>query len=560
MKLLPHKTKKKVPFFFLRVISLLFLCVLVSRNVYAADATLFVSPIVGTYISGDIFTLSVQVSSAGQSINAIEGKLQYDPKELEVIGVDSATSIISSWTDPPAFTNERGEISFAGLLATSTVVDRGEVLKFSLRAVRTGAVHVYIGTGAAIHAADGTGGNILTALSGGTYNIVPKDNGLGQDELEGADSGTTATGGEVLGAATGTIITSTTHPDQDAWYNSTTSTIMWDMPPTATRALLSLNKNTDGDGVIPYDTSVHEKTIKNIGEGISYVHLTREFSDGHIDTTHYRLQIDLSPPRAFTISEKPRNDTADPNIVILIEATDTLSGIDHYDVVIDQKSSVTWIDDGSHEYHVPALAVGAHDVLLSVFDKAGNSASSRLQFSVEYLPTPVLGIVDEKSSEGGQLKLSIQAPPSSSQHVSIAHGDETPIVEESTVDATSHTTFTSTLRLLPGAYHIIATAYDKEGRVSRASEQLTITVAPSFLGVIKRHPLIPIALFALITFAIIWWIFLRRMQSTQVDHNLYDTPEHRDIPKAVAPRREQGIQGAVVLEKKQSARFSATRL
>ena len=245
--------------------------------VFASDATLFLSPITGTYITGDVFTISVNVDSGGAAVNAIEGKLEYDPKELTVIDIDTTSPIVTSWVQQPTFDNSSGVISFGGSLATSTVLSRQSVFKFRLRGERSGEFRVRFITGAAIHAADGTGGNIVSTLSNGIYAIVPSVSD--PDVVVTVPTVESSSLGEVLGAATGTSVMSSTHPDQNTWYPLATSSLSWDLPLGLSAVRLSLDKKPNGQGVVEYAPTVHDKVINKIRDGVSYFHLTRIYQD-----------------------------------------------------------------------------------------------------------------------------------------------------------------------------------------------------------------------------------------------------------------------------------------
>ncbi len=543
------------------------------RISYASDAALFVSPITATYTTGEIATLSVVVTSGGESINAVEGKLEYDPKEIAVLSVDASSSALTSWTIYPTFDNTKGELSFAGLLSTSTVLSRGQIFKFSLKTLRSGEMHIRIGSGAAVHAADGTGGNILTSLHEGVYNVIPSENvsdatSPSDNTLLPSTATTSATtSGEVLGAATGTPLISSTFPDQDVWYSTTTGVFSWSSPAGVVSVLFSLNKKPTGDGTITYEPTLHEKTIKNIDQGISYVHFTEMYADGSKKTTNYRVKIDTAPPTGVTVSEKPRSDSADPNIVVLTTATDTISGIYHYEFAIDGKNSLTWNDDGSHEAHLPLQSVGTHELVMNVFDGARNSASGRLQFTIGYLPAPTASLSAKKFTEGDKLSLTINATPNSHQSVSIARGEESPSIEEFVVDASGQGHFMSATLLQPGTYHVWVVAHDSHGAISKESDHLEVLVDASLVGIIKRHQMIPIAIIGLIFLCFGSWMIWQRMRSDEQGDETQDEEEdddeneddHHGTQVRTQPVPTVG-RGTVVLGKREPVRMPVTRL
>jgi hypothetical protein len=533
---------------------------------FAADATLYVSPITGTYTIGATIPLRIMVSSAGDPVNAVEGKLTYDPKEIEVIDASKDGSVLSSWTIAPVYDNEAGTLSFGGLLATSTVLDRGLVVAFTVRAKRSGDVRMHFATGAAVHAADGTGGNLLSTLNGGIYAITPKEGVLASTSMpifdeedpvvslesdEHLATSSDEVSGEVLGVATGTPITSTTHPDQALWYALATSTINWEIPEGLARVRLALDKKPVGEGVVPYEVPKHEKILTNLDDGVWYVHLTREFIDGHTDTNAYRLNIDTTPPLNVTVSEKPRDSSTNPNVIFLMSATDTSSGIEHYVFVLDDETAVSWVDDGTHAYHTQALKVGTHKLVVSTVDRAGNKSDEvQVQFSVEYLETPALASDTKQFTEGDHLTLSLSAVPNAVVGINIEGGGQT-ANEEFTVDANGRGQFTSKLILSPGAYEVWGIARNAQGALSRDSERMHIEVSPSFIGIVKRHPFIPVAVVAFFVFLFFMRAVLRRLRSGEgvfgVNDDIEDDEDDNEEVPHSPPIARSVSSGAVVL-------------
>lgn len=183
---------------------LLLLCFFCFTSFASADATLFVSPVTGNYVHGDEMRVAVMLSSADMPVNAAEGTLEYDPKEFRLERIDTNGSAIVSWTKMPAVDDSPGIISFAGAFASGHAAAREKLFDIVLVPLRSGELRLRWGSGAAIHAADGTGGNIVSALSGGVYLIEPKNSTPEfSEESMGAPTETLATSdatGEVLGA------------------------------------------------------------------------------------------------------------------------------------------------------------------------------------------------------------------------------------------------------------------------------------------------------------------------------------------------------------------------
>ena len=535
---------------------------LLFSSVYAADATLYLSPPAGTYTVNDHAMIRVFVSSDGAPISGVEGTLTFDPLKMNVVSVSHEASVLTSWPTPPSFDNEKGEIYFGGVMSTSTVLDRGHIMSVVITPLRAEDFRLAFASGAAILAGDGTGGNIVSSLKPGDYTGIPRGEYVASPALmssvlleygssstpseitaaESEEIGTSTENstdeGEVLGTTTKReIITSPSHPDQNAWYAFASSTLMWDTPEGVVSLRLSLNKKPDGGGIVHYNMPMNEKIINNIPEGVQYFHLTREWSDGHTDDATYQLQTDMTPPAGLTLTEKPRDDTTDPRVVLLISATDTLSGVEQYEITIDNNAPLTWTPDEAGEYHVPPLSPGAHEIMVRAIDKAGNAASARLSFSIEYLPAPILSLNDEKRVEGMHFSGNITATPNGIATLYIKRGTEL-TQEEIPLPREGSASFTSVLTLLPGAYEVWVITHDARGAISPESEHVTFEATPSWLGIIKRHPLIPIVTIIFVAFLFSMRFFWKKMNAPGHPDDNDDIVD--EIHQTSHPRQSEG--------------------
>jgi hypothetical protein len=167
--------------------------------VFAADATMEISPSVGTYNVYEDVTLHVTVTSNGKFVNAVEGRLSFNPKELTVTHVTHDDSPVTSWTQEPSVDSELGTVLFGGALATSTRLAGTTILTLRVRPERVGEMRLRFEGGAAIISADGLGTNVLTGFKSGKYRIQPEEF---SDEAVAATPASTPALGEVLGVAT----------------------------------------------------------------------------------------------------------------------------------------------------------------------------------------------------------------------------------------------------------------------------------------------------------------------------------------------------------------------
>jgi hypothetical protein len=97
----------------------------------ADAASLKLSPSTGIYTAGKSFTISVALNTDGKSVNAADGKLTFNPKELQVVSVSRASSIFNLWTEEPSFSNTQGTIAFGGGSPTGYKGTSGAILNIT---------------------------------------------------------------------------------------------------------------------------------------------------------------------------------------------------------------------------------------------------------------------------------------------------------------------------------------------------------------------------------------------------------------------------------------------
>lgn len=495
------------------------------RTAYAADASLFLSPPAGSGIIGEEFPVRVFLSTGGATVNAVEGKIIFDPDALEVKSVTVEDSALPSWTSAPTFDNASGTISWSGVAASGVSGDRVPVLTIFLTAHRVEESSVRFATGAAVLSADGSGTNILTAMNGGVYAGVPKETlPISVDDtknsavnLSSSDAAGNGEIGEVLGVATGTAeVTSLTHPDPEGWYATTTVQFSWTNSDSIIAVRTGLDHSPKTLPLREYRPPITEKTVDNVDEGVWYFHLTKEYGDGKTATLHRKLGVDVTPPNALDITVLEREDTTDPNVAFMVMATDTLSGIERFTFTIDEGVPTDWRDDGSHRYAPGSIPSGEHVLHAIAYDRAGNTVKKDVSITVAALPPPEITLSDPAPQEGKPIAFSGKTLPNVSVHIALLRSGETqPIIEEVRSDASGVYTHLSSVMVAPGVYEYWAEVEHLSGAKSVSSARQSVTVSPTVIGLLKRHPLLPVAIFAFaVLVAVSWWIVRRLRQSS----------------------------------------------
>lgn len=137
----------------------------VVRTSWAAvgPAKLWLAPTNETHSLGEVFSISVYVSTLNQPVNAVSGQLQFSQSNVEVANISKDGSVLTVWTEEPAYSNDKGTIRFAGGLPSPGFAGaQGLLFSISFRAIAPGPMTLVWGKSSVL-ANDGLGTNILGA-------------------------------------------------------------------------------------------------------------------------------------------------------------------------------------------------------------------------------------------------------------------------------------------------------------------------------------------------------------------------------------------------------------
>ena len=135
---------------------------------YAAD--LSISPSTGSYTVGQTFTATIRAIPNGDSVNAVEATLSYNPAVLSVVSVSKTGSAFSLWTTEPTFSNSAGTIQFGGGSPTP-FTSSSNLLSVTFRTVAEGTGSIKF-TEASVLAADGRGTDVYKAATDGSFTVT----------------------------------------------------------------------------------------------------------------------------------------------------------------------------------------------------------------------------------------------------------------------------------------------------------------------------------------------------------------------------------------------------
>ena len=374
---------KKIILSFIFIYSLLLL-----KPVNTFAANLGFSPVSGSYKSGDYISVDVVLTNSSQAVNAISGSISFPQNLLSVSSLSQGGSLIKYWTLDPTFSNGAGTVNFEGIIPNPGFSSsRGKILTIRFFAKSSGNVNITF-TDGSILANDGLASELLGTLGGANFSI--------SDSVQETPKTITTpivvqnTPAPVVATtASLPVITSSTNPDQNSWYNVSSPVFNWVVPKDVTSLRLSYDDNLEGKPTLSYTTATNFKTISNIEDGSHYLHL--QFKSGKTwgDVVTYRFNVDTVAPEKFVPSVEY---TAEGLPSLTFKGNDVDSGIDHYEISVDGQDTIYVVpDNASTTYVLPRYASGSHNVSILSVDRAGNKSEVSVPvFFLDKIASPSL--------------------------------------------------------------------------------------------------------------------------------------------------------------------------
>lgn len=454
-------------------ISVFLFCIFFAFGEKADAATLFVKPSQTEVSVGNIVNIQISVDTSGKAINNIESIVQFPKDLLEVVSLDNKSSIFSLWVEEPSFSNSIGQATFNGGVPNPGFQGgNGNIISIIFRAKKVGVASIMF-SNSAVRENDGLGTDIFSGQRGATISIIS----ITTKEI------TPVIKPPVSNVAEVSIIKSKTHPDQEKWYSDNAPEFYWDLPKGTIEMRTLIGRSPNGEPTIKYSPSISEKKVDPLADGIYYFSLQIRTANGWSDIHRYRVNIDTTPPKAFSIKFPHGDKNFDPEPIILFNTIDNESGISHYDIKVG--------DDGpertvpiviSNPYSLPAQYPGEHTVVVKAIDMAGNSTSASADFTIKALEPPIITYYQDEIESGDSIKIRGTTYPDS-DIIIIFRQDEKIISEEHTQSNSSGDfAFFLGKRINPGVYTFTAQVTDRRGAKSNETASLTISVKSAFLN------------------------------------------------------------------------------
>ena len=364
----------------------------IPTTTYAA-ATMGLSPSTGSVTVGETKTTSVALSSGNQSVNAAQATISFPTDKLEVVGV-SKGNIFTLWTKEPTYSNSSGTVSFAGGVPNPGFQGHGTMISITFRAKKAGTANLSIG-GAQALANDGKGTNIYGGAGGASYTIneeksaapaAPSPQKPTEKQPEKEEKKDEEPEEEKASPPAAPAIASDTHPEQNTWYANGAPRFAWTKEEGVTGFSYALD---DQPSTIPKEqSSTTENTtiFSNIPDGTWYFHVKAVREDVWSETGHYTIHIDTTPPKDLLTRLEGEVIRQNRNPIIHFSASDELSGLDSYQIFVDD-ALVSTLGPEATEITLQTLPYGKHKITIKALDKAKNEASQSIDVEiVKYYP------------------------------------------------------------------------------------------------------------------------------------------------------------------------------
>jgi hypothetical protein len=425
----------------------------------AKTAKVYFLPASGTFEVERTFQVRVAVDTGGQAMNAVEDTISFSNDTLEVIGFSKAGTILTIWVVNPSFDNSTGQIRFSGGVPTPGFTGVGRLFIINFRAKAAGSAWVNFNN-AKVLANDGFGTDIISSMGRADYTIkepvLPRPVPVRPPAVPPIE------------------VKSLTHPDPDVWYTKRDVIFTWKWQ----RGIKDYSYILDQEAeTIPDDTGEGLDTsisYTDVDDGIWYFHLKAKTSKGWDKVAHYRVQIDASPPHDLKIVFDETLPTRNPSPSFRLEVKDDISGIVHYEIKVDRRDIIK-IEEA--QYKIPALRPGKHQVLVKVYDKAGNFAEETLSFQIlPMMPPKITYWTRQVVFDESFLIKGTTIPDAKIDVIITRQGEEKFLILTTDSDVQGNWILKYEKLLRRGKYKFYAIVETKAGAVSAPTEEKTFQV------------------------------------------------------------------------------------
>lgn len=324
--------------------------------------------VLSVYPSASIFDssfgkfVSVQLSSGGESINAIRVHMQFNQHIVSVDKLDTSGTLCEKGVVlDSVIDNANGTILFSCVIPGGYQGPGGVLVRALLRPVSTGDASLSFMPDSEVLANDGLGTNVLRLASGGNYLVGNGDNPLRL------------------------LVFSSSHPNENQWYASRNAVFSWNAVPTKSVAYRYALDQNPADEFIQSDavatTTKLSVRISAPADGEWYFHVAAITGMTVGPVTTLPIRVDTTPPRQPVVLLSDATVAVGDTVRLAFSSSDDMSGLQkNFYVSIDNQPAFL---PAVSPLFIPFADAGQHAVTVRAIDNAGNVSDATVFITVK---------------------------------------------------------------------------------------------------------------------------------------------------------------------------------
>jgi hypothetical protein len=395
------------------IIHILALGVLLTPVVLSA-ASFSITPSSGDIEVGDTINATINLHAEGEDINALSGNLLYPSNVLTLISTSTSDSVVPYWIE---FYTQPNIIGFAGMVPNPGYTgSSGKVFSATFQATREGSAQLSFAD-VSILANDGLATELSTESAGAVFTVVeppeeevppeetPPEETPPEEEVPPEETppeetppeevpptetppGTASptgekppsSGGQDRAPAAPELI-SFSHPESDKWYIDHEVVVEWGTVEglESIRTVASPLETAAPTNVLAPDATSQKFTLD---DGVWYINVQFKNAAGWGDVGSLKIQVDSLVPSKISVRQVASEELR-PGVFSSdfgIEGYDIPSGMEYFEISLDNEPSLVWRDDGTGIFRMKNISPGEHIIVVKGYDKAGNSAVTSVAF------------------------------------------------------------------------------------------------------------------------------------------------------------------------------------
>ncbi|MEW5805369.1 MAG: cohesin domain-containing protein [Patescibacteria group bacterium] len=318
------------------------------------NSTLKLEPDSGIFNKDYEHEIKILASSGGETVNAFEINLDFDPEIINLKEIKTENSICTDQLFlEKTIDNQKGKIRISCIIPNPGFnQNQGELASLVIKPIKQGTYELKITEESRVLANDGLGTDVLRASQSGSYRIV--DSGEKIPEI---------------------LVFSDTHPNNSLWYRSREIHLSW-IEPNKNYRSFAWTFNREPDYVPDKNFWAEKKSVNAIvfNDGIYYFHIAGIKNNQLGPVSHYQVKIDSTPPEPIKINTSEKTIKLGELLRVEFETKDTASGIESYYVKINNNAFFP----ARSPLFVILDKLGNNTIAVRAFDRANNFRDSEI--------------------------------------------------------------------------------------------------------------------------------------------------------------------------------------